>query len=163
MSLRTIFWNKNTLCLLDQTALPKKVSFIVCRDARRVFESIRRLAVRGAPAIGVAAAFGVCLGVKHTKSDKAFLKDVSKTCSYLLRSRPTAVNLKWALDRMRRCALQYAAGTLPQKKAALLREAMRIYLEEKAMCVRMSRFGATLIRPKDSILTHCNKIGRAHV
>ena len=156
MTLSTLTWKRNALTLLDQTKLPGKVSFVVCRDVHAVFDAIRRLAVRGAPAIGVAAAFGLYLGVRNVKTTREFLKEVKRISSFLQSARPTAVNLKWALERMKRCATDHKALDLPHLKAILLDEAKSIYREEKKMCDAMARLGATLIRRRESILTHCN-------
>jgi len=156
MTISTVAWKGNALYLLDQTKLPGKVSFVVCRNVRSVFDATRRLAVRGAPAIGVAAAFGLYLGVRGVKTTREFLREVKRVSSFLQSARPTAVNLKWALERMKQCVRDHKALGLPRLKAILLDEAKDIYREEKKMCEAMARFGATLIRRKESVLTHCN-------
>src|SRR5579864_1567468 len=101
--LQTICWTGQCVRLLDQTRLPTETVYIDIVDERQMWEAIRRLAIRGAPAIGVAAAFGVFLGVRSCADDRQdLLSRVEKVCGYLATSRPTAVNLFWALDRMKR-------------------------------------------------------------
>jgi methylthioribose-1-phosphate isomerase len=145
-SFRTIEWIGDIdghLRLLDQTRLPAEMVYLECRTVEVVWEAIRRLAVRGAPAIGVAAAYGVCVGVQSGRS-------VDEVCDYLATSRPTAVNLFAALERMRR------AENTP---SGLLAEARAIDAEDREMCAAMARHGADLLDflpPGAGILTHCN-------
>ena len=149
--------------LIDQTLLPVDTVFIDCRDIETMWEAIKVLRVRGAPAIGIAAAMGVVLGVQGSAaaSGDALVAEVEQAADYLATSRPTAVNLFWALDRMRRVAR--AAADLPpdQIKARLLAEAVAILEEDKAICRRIGRNGAELIRDGDTVLTHCNAGGLA--
>lgn len=156
MAIETLSWRGNTLRLLDQTKLPGKISICVCRSAPSVFHAIRRLSVRGAPAIGVAAAFGLYLGVRHSKDKEKFLNDVERVAFFLQSARPTAVNLKWALERMKKCAKSHRTLSLDRQKKILFQEAEKIYREEKRMCDQIARWGAALIRRNDSVLTHCN-------
>lgn len=140
------------LVLLDQTRLPGEIIEIDCRTVEEVWQAIKRLAVRGAPAIGCAAAYGVCLA-------EAKLGAIEKACDYLAASRPTAVNLFWALDRMRETGKR--AAKLPSQKLAeqLLAEAKTIHEEDRKMCAEIGRHGADLLAelPVGSgILTHCN-------
>jgi methylthioribose-1-phosphate isomerase len=143
---KTIEWVGNvdgTLRLLDQTRLPTETVYLDCRNAEDVWSAIKHLSVRGAPAIGVAAAYGVCVGVQSGRS-------VDEVCDYLATSRPTAVNLFWALDRMRRVK----GG--PEK---LLDEARAIHHEDQQQCAAMARHGADLLSDfpdGGGILTHCN-------
>jgi methylthioribose-1-phosphate isomerase len=151
------------LILLDQTRLPVEIVHFECRKAGDVWQAIRRLCVRGAPAIGVAAAYGVCVGVQEGRT-------VDDVCDYLATSRPTAVNLFWALDRMRRAGrvsrdppMDGADGgsreTRPTLQERLLAEARAIDFEDKQMCVDIARHGADLLAdlPQGAgILTHCN-------
>ena len=140
------------LVLLDQTRLPAKILEIDCKSIEDVWQAIKRLAVRGAPAIGCAAAYGVSL----CEPD---LAEVEQACDYLATSRPTAVNLFWALDRMR-AAAKRSSGEPPHKFAeALLDEARAIHEEDRQMCADIGRHGADLLGelPEGSgILTHCN-------
>jgi methylthioribose-1-phosphate isomerase len=137
------------LILLDQTRLPLETAYLDCRTAEDVWQAIRRLSVRGAPAIGVAAAYGVCVGIQSRRS-------VDEVCDYLATSRPTAVNLFWALNRMRSASRGVPA---PELNSRLLAEARAIDNEDRAMCTAMGRHGADLLAdlPAGSgILTHCN-------
>jgi len=140
------------LVLLDQTRLPAEVVEIDCRTVEDVWQAIQCLAVRGAPAIGCAAAYGVCLG-------EANLQAIEQACETLATSRPTAVNLFWALDRMRATGKRWA--TLPPGELAqrLLEEAMAIHEEDRQMCTDIGRHGADLLADLPvgcGILTHCN-------
>ncbi len=148
------------LVLLDQTCLPVETVYLECHTADDVWHAIKRLSVRGAPAIGVAAAYGVCLGVNEGR-------DVGEVCDYLATSRPTAVNLFWALERMRRVAGQVVSGELSSHSslqvreiaAALLAEARAIEAEDRASCTAIGKYGADLLvhlPPGAGILTHCN-------
>jgi methylthioribose-1-phosphate isomerase len=137
------------LVLLDQTRLPGETVYLECRTAEDVWQAIKRLSVRGAPAIGVAAAYGVCLGVQEGRS-------VEETCDYLATSRPTAVNLFWALNRKRRVGTAHH-GAAPLER--LLAEARAIHDEDRQQCAAMARHGADLLAdlPEGAgILTHCN-------
>jgi methylthioribose-1-phosphate isomerase len=178
------------LVLLDQTRLPREVVEIECRTVEDVWHAIKRLAVRGAPAIGVAAAYGVCLshkssgplppagrvkegGVQRVPASPPLpsppLKGegagsfntgaVSACCDYLATSRPTAVNLFWALDRMRRVASGHMDATAKTLAEQLLAEARAIHAEDVELCAAMARHGADLLNdlpPGSGILTHCN-------
>jgi methylthioribose-1-phosphate isomerase len=158
-SFPTIEWVGQTeglLRLLDQTRLPTETVYLECRTAEDVWHAIRRLSVRGAPAIGVAAAYGVCLGVQVGRS-------VDDVCDYLATSRPTAVNLFWAVERMRQASR--AAGTDaqrwsgPELLARLLTEARAIHDEDHMLCAAIARHGADLFTDLPvgaGILTHCN-------
>lgn len=152
------------LRLLDQTRLPGEIVFIDCRDAPTVFEAIRSLRVRGAPAIGIAAAYGLLLGVmakcREQDSDKDVRQHVEQVADYLAQSRPTAVNLFWALERMKRAAAANT-GTGHSLAERLLEEARAIHDEDRAMCHSIGRFGAQLLRDGQGVLTHCNAGGLA--
>lgn len=147
------------LRLIDQTLLPGALRLIDCRDVETVFEAIRSLRVRGAPAIGVAAAYGACLGLQSVDTDDAavLLDRLASVCRRLAESRPTAVNLFWALERMERIARGLPAGTSPQQlRARLLDEARAIEAEDRAMCRAIGRHGAALLSDGQGVLTHCN-------
>ena len=148
--------------LIDQTLLPAEFAQIDLRDVPAVWEAIKSLRVRGAPAIGIAAAYGVVLGARDRGfGDLGSVTQAARDASASLRtSRPTAVNLFWALDRMDRVAgadADSAASLLDR----LLAEARAIAEEDKAMCRAIGRFGAELVRPGQGILTHCNAGGLA--
>ncbi len=147
------------LRLIDQTRLPGESMEIECRDVPSVWEAIRSLQVRGAPAIGVAAAYGAVIGARSGGPVREALKRASAT---LRTSRPTAVNLFWALDRME-AASDSAGPELddPMLLIRILEEARRIEAEDRAMCRAIGRHGADLIRPGQGVLTHCNAGGLA--
>jgi methylthioribose-1-phosphate isomerase len=152
------------LQLIDQTLLPVEFRYIVCRSAEAVWEAIKMLRVRGAPAIGIAAAYGVCVGVQSClDSDRAtFLRKLDEVTGYLATSRPTAVNLFWALDRMKARAAELPAGTETAEIAAeLLAEARTIHDEDRAMCRQIGQYGAELLKDGQGVLTHCNAGGLA--
>jgi methylthioribose-1-phosphate isomerase len=152
------------LVLIDQTCLPGDFRELECRDVETVWEAIRSLRVRGAPAIGIAAAYGVCLGLQAVREagPAAFDQRFEAVVSRLAGSRPTAVNLFWALDRMRRRA-QTLRGSLPPAEIhdALLAEARAIHEEDRAMCHAIGRHGAALLPDGAGVLTHCNAGGLA--
>ncbi|NLX96606.1 MAG: S-methyl-5-thioribose-1-phosphate isomerase [Rhodopirellula sp.] len=152
------------LRLIDQTRLPSELIRIDCRDAETVWEAIKMLRVRGAPAIGIAAAYGVCVGVQNAvESDEAgFFARMEEVCDYLATSRPTAVNLFWALERMRNVALAERGRKSPRGIAeALLAEARQIHEEDRRMCREIGRHGAALLEDGQGVLTHCNAGGLA--
>jgi len=165
---KTLFWTGDAdgqLHLLDQTLLPLQIQNTVCTSAVDVWHAIKTLKVRGAPAIGVAAAYGLVIGLQSVRNAETneFLTEVDRMAEYLATSRPTAVNLFWALDRMRSVAREAAAtsSTSQADSAAqihdrMLAEARRIELEDQDMCAAIGRNGSTLIKSGMSILTHCN-------
>ena len=150
------------LRLLDQTLLPIDVCFIDCMNIATVHEAIRSLRVRGAPAIGITAAMGVLVGLKNIPSGTSIKKHYEDTDNYLRTSRPTAVNLFWALDRMKRKFIEIA--DLPDQRtilSILLEEALLIEKEDRAMCQSIGKIGANLVQDGFGILTHCNTGGLA--
>jgi len=167
--LQTICWTGEAARLLDQTRLPTETVYVDITDDRQMWDAIRRLVIRGAPAIGVAAAFGVYLGMRtFDGNSSALLRRVDEVCDYLATSRPTAVNLFWALNRMKRLA---HACTDDQKamKQRLLDEAIAMLEEDNRVCRAIGEHGARLLRelvphmePID-LLTHCNAGGLATV
>ncbi len=146
------------LRLLDQTLLPCETKSVECRSVEQVAEAIRSLRVRGAPAIGVAAAYGVVIGVRETASaDRSkFDERLSVVIQQLAASRPTAVNLFWALDRQRKVAERLPTASPQDVVKALLTEARGIETEDSAMCAAIGRHGAELLTTGDAVLTHCN-------
>ncbi|MCS6325581.1 MAG: S-methyl-5-thioribose-1-phosphate isomerase [Nitrospira sp.] len=144
--------------LLDQSRLPEQVEFLDCRDYRAVADAIRELKVRGAPAIGVTAAFGVALGAQAVSATEfpSFAKELMPICDHLAATRPTAVNLFWAIDRMKKALASLSAQPVPAVKAALLAEAHAIFAEDIALCKAMGKHGAELITTGQTVLTHCN-------
>jgi S-methyl-5-thioribose-1-phosphate isomerase len=163
MPVETIAWKKDGVRYIDQTLLPTKVKFVDCSDVRRLWKAIKRLEIRGAPAIGIAGALGVLLASNRSraKNSKAFAADVAKAAKYLATSRPTAVNLFWALARMERVAISHKSQPVSALKRLMLKEALAIIDEDKANCRKMARYGASLVRNGDAILTHCNAGGLA--
>jgi methylthioribose-1-phosphate isomerase len=163
-TLRWIGDHRGHLVLIDQTRLPLELVERQCRDVEAVYEAIRQLRVRGAPAIGIAAAYGVVLGMQHEGHIQSggFQAALEKVANRLAHSRPTAVNLFWALDRMKAKG-QTLRDSLPhgEKLSALLAEARAIHEEDRAMCRAIGRFGAELIADGCGVLTHCNAGGLA--
>ena len=153
-----------TLRMIDQTRLPGECVEIDCRDVETVVEAIKSLRVRGAPAIGIAAAYGVCLGLEAAcqEGEAAFFGRLDEVAAQLAGSRPTAVNLFWAITRMKRVAAGHR-GRLPPVEilAALLAEARAIHEEDRRVCREIGRFGAELLADGQGVLTHCNAGGLA--
>jgi methylthioribose-1-phosphate isomerase len=153
--METLRWQgdiEGQLVLLDQTLLPGELREIECQTVEQVWEAILRLRIRGAPAIGCAAAYGVCVGVQSGQG-------LDEVCDYLATSRPTAVNLFWALERMREAGKRVAASDSRGVAEGLLAEARAIHDEDREMCAAIGRHGADLLAelPAGSgILTHCN-------
>ncbi|MGC9157644.1 MAG: S-methyl-5-thioribose-1-phosphate isomerase [Terracidiphilus sp.] len=162
----TLAWTADGLRLIDQTRLPLEESYVLASTYEQVAEAIVAMVVRGAPAIGVTAAYGVALGALRTQASAAreFAPEFEKICARLAATRPTAVNLFWAIDRMKRLfAARLAAGdTLGQIQEKLLAEAHAMYEEDIRACRAMGAFGATLLPPAQTasgeigVLTHCN-------
>jgi methylthioribose-1-phosphate isomerase len=143
--------------LIDQTLLPTELRFIHCRTVEQVWEAIKALRVRGAPAIGVAAAMGVVVAVQESSDDeREVLERARLAAEYLATSRPTAVNLFWALDRMKRIAQEYHGKGGRAIKEALLKEAKIIRDEDAAMCRHIGDHGQHLVKEGCGVLTHCN-------
>ena len=163
MPVPTIQWRDGKVELIDQTLLPNEFRNIYCENVEEVWEAIKVLRVRGAPAIGIAGALGTVIGIWDSEAESypEFKSQLEKVTDYLATSRPTAVNLFWALDRMKAAAETNKGKNAPQLKQILLAEAQKIIDEDKAMCRAIGRNGAELIRDGDTILTHCNAGGLA--
>ena len=142
--------------MIDQTLLPTEMKVIRIQDVETLWEAIKSLQVRGAPAIGVAAGMGVVLGVRQARTPESFFENLSQVCDYLANSRPTAVNLFWALDRMRRRAEELQGRPLDEMKDQLLAEARLIRDEDTATCRAIGEAGEALIPDGATVLTHCN-------
>ncbi|MCL6448425.1 MAG: S-methyl-5-thioribose-1-phosphate isomerase [Armatimonadetes bacterium] len=155
--METMRWENDTLVLLDQTRLPARVEYIHCKDHHQVAEAIRNLRVRGAPAIGVAAAYGLVLGLggKEFASRGELLARAKEIARELQLTRPTAVNLSWALERMLR-RLENTPGDPAFLSRALLEEAHAIYREDIETNRAIGTYGRELIPPGARVLTHCN-------
>jgi methylthioribose-1-phosphate isomerase len=168
MSYETMRWLGDhltgSLSLIDQTQLPLELIERNCTTVEMVWEAIKQLRVRGAPAIGIAAAYGVVVGLQQVQGQSAdtFDSHLAKTIDYLASSRPTAVNLFWALERMQRRAQQLRATLSPAEvHPLLLEEAKAIHDEDRQLCRAIGRHGAELIKPGSGVLTHCNAGGLA--
>ncbi len=163
-TLRWIAGVEGHLRLIDQTRLPTELVEIDCRTVEAVWEAIRALRVRGAPAIGIAAAYGVCVGLQTAAGagQSAFFARLEEVIGYLATSRPTAVNLFWALERMKRKAQSLRGRKPPDEIAAeLLAEARAIHEEDRQTCRAIGRNGAVLVSDGQGVLTHCNAGGLA--
>ena len=157
----TLEWTESGVRLLDQTRLPLEETYVLAGSYQEMAEAIKTMIVRGAPAIGVSAAMGVALGVKHSEAaDLAALKpEFDQICSVLAATRPTAVNLFWAIERMRNRFSELAAEpgiTLHAICTGLSEEAQRMYQEDIAACRAMGDHGAPLLPKEGGVLTHCN-------
>jgi len=163
MPVPTIQWHDGKVRLIDQTLLPNELKYIYCGTVEEVWEAIKVLRVRGAPAIGIAGALGTVVGIWNSKAESyaEFKAQLDEVADYLATSRPTAVNLFWALDRMKATAEANEDKDIFILKKILLAEAQKILDEDKAMCRAIGRNGAELIRDGDAILTHCNAGGLA--
>jgi methylthioribose-1-phosphate isomerase len=151
----TIQWTPAGVVMIDQTRLPLEESYVTCRTYEEVAAAIRNMIIRGAPAIGVAAAMGVALGVLHASGDHLD-SQVEAICDLLGRTRPTAVNLFWAIDRMKRLYGSLRGKPLAEIREALVREAILIREEDVAICRAIGRNGAALVPDHKTVLTHCN-------
>lgn len=158
MPINTIRWTGRSVRIIDQTKLPNKLVYINCRDVETLWHAIKELKVRGAPALGVAAAYGVILGIKdfNGTNSAAFVRRVCEVCDYIGMSRPTAVNLFNALGQMRKLALNNIGKPVAILRAVLASEANAIYEEDRAVCRAMGRHGAKLIKNNDTVMTICN-------
>jgi methylthioribose-1-phosphate isomerase len=158
--LPTIDWQGDVVVMVDQRKLPSQELYLRCRTAQDVAKAIRTMVVRGAPAIGVAAAMGIALGMRRStaKGTRQFAVEFQKTCDLMAGTRPTAVNLFWAIDRMKRAFAEGAqAGESTEEIAARLeREARAIHDEDVANCRTMGAFGAAVVPDGARVLTHCN-------
>jgi methylthioribose-1-phosphate isomerase len=158
--LPTIAWEQDAVMMVDQRKLPAAEVYVRCKTAVDVAKAIRTMVIRGAPAIGVAAAMGIALGATRSKATgtKAFTTEFQRTCDLMAATRPTAVNLFWAIERMKRVFAEGAlAGESVEQLASRLRlEATRIHDEDVAGCRAIGAFGGQLVPDGARILTHCN-------
>ena len=156
----TLAWTPEGVRFIDQTRLPLEESYVLATTYEQVADVIVTMVVRGAPAIGVSAAYGVALGALRTKAVTAqeFAPEFERICARLAGTRPTAVNLFWAIDRMKRlfASLLAAGATLAQIQEKLLAEAHARYEEDIAACKAMGAFGGALLPDEGGVLTHCN-------
>jgi methylthioribose-1-phosphate isomerase len=162
-AVRTVWWEPNAVCLIDQTKLPHTRAVVRCSTVGEVAAAIRGMVVRGAPAIGVTAAFGMALAALQSGVDDTadLLEVLSKAKTTLDAARPTAVNLGWATDRMLLVAQDHPGGSVPKTADRLLAEAHAIHDEDERMCRAIGEHGAALLRSGTRVLTHCNAGGLA--
>jgi len=162
--LTSIRWANTHLELLDQRLLPDEIRYMKLTSAEQVWQAIRDLAVRGAPAIGIAAAYGIYLGIRDAKGDAhEVAQEVKRIGAYMATSRPTAVNLFWAIERMERLAgsLAESGATADELRGAMLQEAMNIHQEDERTNRLIGEHALTLFKDNMGILTHCNAGGLA--
>jgi len=155
MPVKTIEWKNDRVVMLDQRLLPHREVYRVCRDYKQVADAIRSMVIRGAPAIGVAAAMGVALGALKGPS-KTFDRDFERILDVLGKTRPTAVNLFWALQRMRGVYSAQRSQGIDAVRRTLKEEAQKIYKEDIAANRQLGKYGAALLRDAKRIMTHCN-------
>jgi methylthioribose-1-phosphate isomerase len=163
MSFRTIEWRDNKVVMIDQTRLPGEEAYNEYSDFKGVAEAIRGMVIRGAPAIGVAAAMGIALGARDIIADTydSFSRQLANVCDVMAQTRPTAVNLFWAIERMKRVAEANRDKRLETIRDILKAEAIRIEEEDLAICKAIGRNGEPLVENGAAILTHCNAGGLA--
>jgi methylthioribose-1-phosphate isomerase len=156
--IQTLEWTDKGVRFLDQTKLPTEESYVTATTYQQVADAIRTMVVRGAPAIGVAAGMGIALGVKNSKAETVgdLKKDFDQICSAIGETRPTAVNLFWAIRRMQEKFETLRVRPMPQIKQALIEEAQRMHAEDIAANRAMGHHGATLMPASGGVLTHCN-------
>jgi methylthioribose-1-phosphate isomerase len=156
--IQTLEWTDHGVRFIDQTKLPTEEVYVTCTTYHQVADVIRNMVVRGAPAIGVAAAMGIALGVKNSKAENAadFKKDFDQICEAIRQTRPTAVNLFWAIRRMQEKFESLRIRPIPQIQEALIEEAQRMHAEDIAANQAMGRHGAALMPASGGVLTHCN-------
>ena len=155
---KTIEWKNNMVVMIDQRLLPNEEVYRTYMDFLDVAEAIREMVIRGAPAIGVAAAMGIALGAIDIKSKerKEFVKQFNHICNVMAHTRPTAVNLFWAIDRMKRVVKENPKLKADELKERLVEEAKRVYEEDIEINRQMGRHGSKLIKNRATVLTHCN-------
>ncbi|HXQ23735.1 MAG TPA: S-methyl-5-thioribose-1-phosphate isomerase [Candidatus Acidoferrales bacterium] len=151
---RTVDWRNGTVVMIDQRLLPMQEVYRVCRDYREVARAITDMVIRGAPAIGVAAAFGIALGMARARGNPA--RAFERICKTFAATRPTAVNLFWAIERMRRAFARVSERSLVEIREALRREAQAIHREDIAANRALGKHGAALVPRDAQVLTHCN-------
>jgi methylthioribose-1-phosphate isomerase len=154
----TIEWKNGIVSMLDQTKLPIEVVYFDCKTYQDVAKGIRDLIIRGAPAIGVAAAMGIALGAKEikVKDFEGFYNEMEEICNHIGSTRPTAVNLFWAIERMKKVAIANKEKPISAIKDILFDESKRVLTEDIAANMAMGKHGSQFIKTGDTILTHCN-------
>ncbi|MCL0037857.1 hypothetical protein M1N10_02445 [Thermodesulfovibrionales bacterium] len=155
---KTIEWRDGKGVMLDQSRLPLEVKFIECTDCHMVADGIKKLWIRGAPAIGIAAAMGIALGAQDIKAESfdEFTKQIEPIIKMMLSTRPTAVNISWATGRIERLLLANKERPIDRLKELLIYEANKILEEDIEVNKAIGRWGSEFIKDGDTILTHCN-------
>ncbi len=161
--IKPLFWKNSRLFIVDQTQLPQHYNQIEIKDHHEMAKAIKRLAIRGAPAIGIAAAYGLVLGLKpwRHKSRTAFLSQLDSISQLLSATRPTAVNLQWALNKMKQVARSNSQDTPKELWPKLLETAHQIHREDIDNCLAIAKQGAALLPTKANLITYCNTGGLA--
>jgi len=156
--IQTLEWTDKGVRFIDQTKLPTEEVYVTCKTHEQVADVIRNMVVRGAPAIGVAAGMGIALGVNNSTAETTgdLKRDLDQICEVIGKTRPTAVNLFWAIRRMQEKFERIRIRPIPQIKQALIEEAQRMHAEDIAANQAMGRHGATLMPNEGGVLTHCN-------
>jgi len=156
--IKTLEWTDAGVRFIDQTRLPTEEVYVTCRDYREVATAIRDMIVRGAPAIGVAAAMGVALGVRNSSAESpaSLRREFAEICTTLAATRPTAVNLFWAIRRMQDRFEELADAPVDEIKRSLIDQAQQMYAADIAACQALGRNGAVLLPSSGGVLTHCN-------
>lgn len=157
-AIQSIEWKEDHLRILDQTYLPKREVYSDIKDVGRIWEAIKKLRVRGAPAIGIATAYGFYMGIKELPEStfESFWVEVERVAEYLEGARPTAVNLQWALERIKNTIQANKDKPIGEIKEIVLETAKTIHDEDKRICKTIGEKGAELIKKGSKILTHCN-------
>jgi methylthioribose-1-phosphate isomerase len=158
MKIQTIAWEKNQIKIIDQTKLPGELRYAYIKNVAQLFRAIKSMKIRGAPALAAAGALGVVLAAykNRARNNRQLKRKLEQVIQYLGRSRPTAVNLFWALDRMRKVIDNNNNNSTERIKSALLKEAREVMKEDRITCRKMAEVGSRLIKDGDSILTICN-------
>lgn len=158
LDISPVTFENDQMQILDQTLLPNEMQYLIIDTKEAAFEAIHKLRVRGAPAIGIAAALGTYISIRNFETNEfdCFFEEFQKVKKYLASSRPTAVNLFWALERMEACILREKALPISEIKKAMLEEAHLIKREDEIVCKSIGENALTLLKPGMGILTHCN-------
>ncbi len=154
--IRTIEWTDQGVVMIDQRLLPTEEVYNTYKTVEEVAEAIRSMVIRGAPAIGVAAAMGIALGVKNLASEDGLKEKFDRICQIIRETRPTARNLFWAIDRMREIFERHREASLQEIQTALEQEAVRIHREDIEINRKMGEYGQQLLAQRVNVLTHCN-------
>lgn len=163
MAVQSIEWREDHVRILDQTYLPGREVYSDIRDMGRMWEALKKLRIRGAPAVGIAGAYGFYLGIKDLPENtfQSFIVEVDRITEYLNSARPTVANLEWALERLKTTIQAHKAKEITEIKKIVLKTAKTIHAENKRICKKIGEHGVDLIEKNDQILTHCNTGGLA--